>query len=64
MNDNNEPDIIINGNICTISQAMTIRVALETFSMNLESQGIKEDETWRKIRNNYLDRIREIHKYY
>jgi len=54
-----EPEIIINGNKLSEGQAMTIRVAIESFAFRLED-GLGNDETGKQIAKNYKDRINEI----
>lgn len=57
-----EPKIIINGVSLNHAQAMTVRVALETFEMHL-ADGLGNDETGIAICNGYRRCIREIRKY-
>ena len=40
-----EPNIIINGHELSESQAMTLRVSLETFVLSLRKEGLGEDDT-------------------
>ena len=56
-----EPNITINGAKLTRAQAMTVRVAIETFAITL-GEGLGEDETGEAITANYLARIAEIRK--
>lgn len=56
---NGEPVVDVNGYRLHRSQAMTVRVALETFSMQLTEEGTPKVGT---VEGNYLDRIREIRK--
>lgn len=55
-----EPDIIVNGTILTEAQAMTMRVALNGFLMELEEKGLGKDETGKSITKGYLARGREV----
>lgn len=55
-----EPEIIIENVRCTAGQAMTIRVALETFAMTLVEDGLGEDESGKAICAGYLRNIEEI----
>jgi hypothetical protein len=53
-----EPEITINGHLLTVGQAMTVRVAVASFSMQLQ------DSTFRvalgPIAGPYSDRLSEI----
>ncbi len=55
-----EPDIYINGKQLTISQCMTIRCAIESFSNDLKENGLGNDEHGRRMVKNYLYKISEI----
>jgi len=55
-----EPSISINGRRLTEAQAMTVRVAVGSFEMTLQGNGLGEDETGRAICAGYLARIAEI----
>lgn len=55
-----EPAVTINGQMLDQGQAMTLRVALESFAMDLSTQGLGDDEHGRAMRDGYLVRIREI----
>lgn len=57
-----EPSITVNGTELTMSQAMTMRDALETFALTLEKEGLGKDETGKNICKGYLARIDEIRK--
>lgn len=57
-----EPQITINGVELTNAQAMTVRVALEDFSMTLTHEGLGDDDIGIAITNGYLNAIREIRK--
>jgi len=54
----NEPDIIINGRQLTVGQAMTVRVAISAFSMQLGAIG--DDVHGRRMAAAYMERLREI----
>ena len=56
-----EPDIIINGAKLTKSQAMTVRVALESFAIDCDSYAREHPE--QKVWSSYLDRMGEIRKW-
>lgn len=56
----NEPTITINGQQLTEGQAMTIRVALETFAIDISSHGLGEDAHGQIMRENYARIIGEI----
>ncbi len=55
-----EPRIIINGYEISEAAAMTIRVAVENFAMDLQTNGLGKDETGRKITAGYLAQIEVI----
>lgn len=54
-----EPEIIINGKVLTIGQAMTVRVALGSFAISL-NEGLGEDEHGRRMTAAYRERLREL----
>jgi hypothetical protein len=54
-----EPVITINSHRLSESEAMTVRVALES----LLNDGLGEDEIGKAIARNYLENIRTIRKY-
>lgn len=56
----NEARITINGVELTIGQSMTLRVALQSFAMNLRKNGLGDDETGKAIAKGYLARLNEI----
>ena len=55
-----EPTITVNDTELSEGQAMTVRVALETFALMLSHEGLGEDETGIAICRGYLARIEEI----
>jgi hypothetical protein len=55
-----EPTITINGGVLSEGQAMTVRVALETFALSLFHEGLGQDATGTAICRGYLARIEEI----
>ena len=56
----NEARITINGVELTIGQSMTLRVALQSFAMDLKENGLGSDETGKSIAKGYLARISEM----
>jgi len=52
-----EPVIMINGQVCTPGEAMTIRVAIESFAQDLRENGLGEDETGKALTLGYLRSI-------
>lgn len=58
-----EADITINGETLTFGQAMTVRVALESFASHLIENRLGEDDIGKNICRGYLDRISEIRKF-
>ena len=61
-----EPDITINGRKLTTGQAMTVRVAIETFAMAITDDIAKGDMQGDDsvLEHAYLARIREIRAFY
>lgn len=57
-----EPDIIINGHILNPGQAMTIRVALQSFLMELHDRGLGDDDTGKQITKGYQTCGAEINR--
>lgn len=57
-----EPEISINGHSLTEGQAMTIRVAIQTFAINLQSDGLGNDEMAKNICASYLANIDQINR--
>jgi len=58
-----EPDIVINGSVCTNAQSMTMRVAIGSFVMGLVNEGLGDDEVGKNIRDGYLKAANEIQHY-
>lgn len=58
----NEPAITINGERLTEAQAMTVRVAIETFSLHLSSEETA-DVLGMDITQGYLRRIGEMRSF-
>lgn len=58
-----EPKITINGRELTEAQAMTVRVAVQSYAMSLSSEGLGEDETGKAIAKSYLARITEVNRF-
>jgi hypothetical protein len=58
-----EPTITINGVLLTNAEAMTVRVAIENFAMDLRNDGLGEDEHGRTMTRLYLAQIDEIRKH-
>ena len=55
-----EPAIIISGKMLSAGQAMTLRVALESFAMTVSAEGLGDDEHGKKMAAAYLARVDEI----
>lgn len=55
-----EPRIIINGIELTESQAMTLRVAVDSFTTNLQETGLGDDDNGKKMVEMYLNALRDI----
>ena len=57
-----EPNISINNIVLSKAQSMTMRVALTSFQIHLNDDGLGDDKTGKQICKNYLERIDEINK--
>jgi hypothetical protein len=57
-----EPAMTINGTRLTTAQAMTVRVAISTFAMDLQASGLGDDETGREIAQGYLAAISQLYR--
>lgn len=55
-----EPAITVNGVRLSEGQAMTVRVALATFVMDLSHNGLGEDKIGKSIATGYKERAHEI----
>lgn len=55
-----EPPVTINGEKLSTAQAMTVRVAIQTFDLSLAQTGLGDDYTGRKIAEGYRRCVREI----
>jgi len=60
MPERHEPYIVINGAPLTEGQAMTLRVALSSFVMDLQDNGMGDDEHGKRMKEAYLARAAEI----
>lgn len=63
MADIDEPKITINGKVLNDAQAMVIRVAINSFKIDLQSNGLGDDEHGKIMTKLYLERIKEIGGY-
>lgn len=57
-----EPAMTINGVPLTTAQAMTVRVALGAFAMDLQNGGLGNDQTGHEITQGYLTAISQLHR--
>ena len=55
-----EPYITVNGVALDNRQAMTVRVALQSFAMDLDANGLGDDEHGKFMAKSYVERVREI----
>ena len=56
-----EPDITVNGVRLTTAEAMTVRVALGAFAMDLQSKdSLGDDDHGHAMRDGYLIALRDI----
>jgi len=58
-----EPNIVVNGNKCSTAQSVTLRVALNHFSLFLQEEGLGDDEIGKRITAGYLEAINEVQEY-
>ena len=59
---NTEANMIINGVELTFVQSMTVRVAMSSFAMTLQEDGLGNDEHGKFMSKSYLKNIREINR--
>jgi len=57
-----EPIITINGKQLTQGQSMTVRAALNAFTVDLKNEGLGEDEIGLSILKGYLRNIQQINE--
>jgi len=57
-----EPSITINGTVLTPGQACTVRVAIESFAMDLQDNGLGSDSQGKRTAELYLNNIYEIRR--
>jgi hypothetical protein len=62
MNDFKEAKITINGLECTPAEAMTIRVALSSFMMFIDHEGLGEDDAGRAIAEGYKRAVSSVYQ--
>lgn len=55
-----EPNITINGRTLTEAQAMTLRVALGAFVMDMQLSGLGNDSNGKELAKAYLSNAKEI----
>lgn len=55
-----EASITVNGQLLTVGQSMTVRVALEGFSRDLRENGLGDDELGVEMTKRYLERAAEV----
>lgn len=55
-----EADITINGTKLSFAQAITVRVAVTGFMMELKLEGLGDDPTGKEIAEGYMARGKEI----
>jgi len=59
---NTEANMTINGVELTFVQSMTVRVAMSSFAMTLQEDGLGNDEHGKFMCKSYLKNIREINR--
>ena len=57
-----EPQIIINGQQLSVGEALTVRVAIESFATTLNVEGLGSDAIGESMTGRYLARISDIRK--
>lgn len=55
-----EPEITVDGIELTDAQSMTLRVAINSFAMDLRHDGLGDDAHGKRMTELYLERIKEI----
>lgn len=55
-------EITINGKPLTKAQSMTVHVAIQSFSIDLQRTGLGDDEHGKAMTAAYLERISEINQ--
>lgn len=55
-----EPKITVGNIVLSEAQSMTIRVAINSFAMDLRHDGLGDDAHGKKMTKLYLERIKEI----
>lgn len=63
MSKDKEPTVTINGIMLTEAQAMTVRVAIESFAMSLKSDGLGDDAHGKEMVKLYGRRINDIRRF-
>ena len=56
----NEASIIINGVVLTNAEAMTVRVALNGFIMELSENGLGDDEHGKAMTKAYIEKAKNV----
>ena len=57
---NKEPLIVVNGITLSEGQSMAVRVAVTAFILDMEENGLGDDEHGTKMAQLYIDRLREV----
>lgn len=57
-----EPSITVNGTALTPGQAMTLRVAMESFAGDLSRDGLGDDDHGRAMTKAYLENVAAIRR--
>lgn len=61
---NREPEITVNGHTLAPGEAMTVRVALQSFAESLaQRDALGDDEHGRRMRDAYLAAVGRINRY-
>jgi hypothetical protein len=58
----NEPQIVVNGIELSVGQAMTVRVALNSFLLDLQNTETEQDMHASYMTAAYIERIKEINR--
>lgn len=58
-----EPYIIINGMVLGVAEAMTVRVAIQGFGVDLQEDGLGDNEHGKAMTKAYLQCIHRINSY-
>ena len=59
---NKEAWIVVNGKTLSGGQSMAVRVAVTAFILDMEENGLGDDEHGKQMAKLYVDRLREVNE--